>query len=203
MVRVVVTSARGGSAAVKRPWLGAKLQLVTPEIAESLGLKRPAGALLASLMDGGPAAHAGIRTGDLIVSVDGIAVDDPDAFDYRFATKPLGGTAQIGVDARARHHGCGRAPGLADHSRDEIEIGSRSPFRGVTVANLSPALADELGIDQQVQGVVIVHVADGSPAQSVGFQKGDIVVSVNSRKRNGQPTSNGLRKPGAGCGASP
>ncbi len=183
MVRVVVTSARGGSAAVKRPWLGAKLQQVTPEIAESLGLKRPAGALVASLTDGGPAAHAGVRTGDLIVSVDGIAVDDPNAFDYRFATKPLGGTAQIGVVRQGRDITVAVALQAApDNPRDEIEIGSQSPFHGATVANLSPALADELGIDPQVQGVVIVRVAEGSPAQSVGFQKGDIVVSINSRK---------------------
>ena len=49
MVRVVVASAKSGGTAVKRPWLGAKLQAVTPEIAESLGLKRPAGALVASV----------------------------------------------------------------------------------------------------------------------------------------------------------
>ena len=73
MVRVVVASAKGGSAAVKRPWLGAKLQEVTPDIAESLGLKRPSGALVASVVAGGPAARAGIKTGDLIVSVDGAA----------------------------------------------------------------------------------------------------------------------------------
>src|ERR1700677_759639 len=97
MVRVVVASAEGGSTAVKRPWLGAKLQDVTPEIAESLGLTRPSGALVASIAPGSPAARAGIKTGDLIVSVDGAAVDDPNAFDYRFATKPLGGSAQVGL----------------------------------------------------------------------------------------------------------
>src|SRR6202453_790897 len=96
MVRVVVASAEGGSTAVKRPWLGAKLQDVTPEIAESLGLKRPSGALVASAAADGPAAKAGIKTGDLIVSIDGTAIDDANAFDYRFATKSLGGTAQIG-----------------------------------------------------------------------------------------------------------
>jgi len=69
-----------------------------------------------------------------------------------------------------------------DTPRDEIEIGSHSPFRGATIANLSPALADELRIDPQVHGVVIIGVADGSQAQSLGFQKGDIVVSVNSQK---------------------
>src|SRR5580693_9344590 len=77
MVRVVVTSAEGGSGLVKRPWLGAKLQEVTPEIAESLGLKRPSGALVANVAADGPAAKAGIKTGDLIVTVDGVEVEDP------------------------------------------------------------------------------------------------------------------------------
>src|SRR5665647_1377269 len=97
MVRVVVASAKGGGAAVKRPWLGAKLQAVTSEIAESMGLKRPAGALVTSVAPNSPAAQAGLKPGDLIVSVDAQAVDDPNAFDYRFATKPLGGNAQFGV----------------------------------------------------------------------------------------------------------
>ena len=68
MVRVVVASAQGRQRAVKRPWLGAKLQAVTPEIAESLGLKRPTGALVASVAPNSPAARAGLKTGDLIVS---------------------------------------------------------------------------------------------------------------------------------------
>ncbi len=183
MVRVVVTSARGGSAAVKRPWLGAKLQDVTPEIAESLGLKRPSGALVASLAAGSPAARAGIKTGDLIVSIDGTPVDDPNAFDYRFATKPLGGTAQIGLVRQGREMVVAVAlQSIPESPRDEVEIRSRSPFLGATVANLSPALADELRLDPQSEGVVVVGVADGSAAQSVGFQKGDIVVSVNNQK---------------------
>jgi S1-C subfamily serine protease len=55
---------------------------------------------------------------------------------------------------------------------------------GATVANLSPALADELRLDAQAEGVVITEVADGSTAQSIGFQKGDVVVSVNNEKIN-------------------
>ncbi|HML08705.1 MAG TPA: DegQ family serine endoprotease [Xanthobacteraceae bacterium] len=183
MVRVVVASARGGSGAVKRPWLGAKLQEVTPEIAESLGLKRPSGALVASVAPAGPAARAGIKTGDLIVSIDGTIVDDPNAFDYRFATKPLGGTAQIGLLRQGKEVMIVVAlQGLPDTPRNEIEIHGRSPFLGVTVANLSPALADELRLDPQSEGVVITAVAAGSPAQSIGFQRGDVVVSVNNQK---------------------
>src|SRR5262249_54042533 len=97
MVRVVVSSAKGGGSTVQRPWLGARLQAVTPEIAESLGLKRPARALVNNIIADSGGARAGLRTGDLIVSVDGQAVDDPNAFDYRFAMKALGGTARLGL----------------------------------------------------------------------------------------------------------
>jgi Do/DeqQ family serine protease len=183
MVRVVVASAEGGSGAVKRPWLGAKLQEVTPEIAESLGLKRPSGALVANVSPDGPAAKAGIKTGDLIVTVDGVAIEDPNAFDYRFATKPLGGTAKVGLIRQGKETVVAVAlQSLPDTPRDELQIRGRSPFLGATVANLSPSLADELRLDPQAEGVVITAVADGSAAQSVGFQKGDIIVTVNNTK---------------------
>ena len=183
MVRVVVASAESGSGVVKRAWLGAKLQEVTPDIADSLGLKRPSGALVSSVASGGPAAHAGLKTGDLILTIDGVTVDDPNAFDYRFATKPLGGTAQIGL-IRQGHELAVAVPlqSLPDTPRHEVEIKGQSPFVGATVASLSPALADELRLDPQTDGVVVLAVADGSPAQSIGFQKGDIVVSVNNQK---------------------
>jgi len=180
MVRVVVASAEQGGGTVKRAWLGAKLQEVTPEIADSLGLKHPGGALVANVASGGPAARAGIKTGDLIMTIDGVTVDDPAAFDYRFATKPIGGDTKIGL-LRQGKETVVTLPlqGLPDTQRDEIEIRGRSPFLGAKVANLSPALADEMRLDPQTEGVVITGVADGSAAQSVGFQKGDIVVSVN------------------------
>jgi Do/DeqQ family serine protease len=183
MVRVVVASAEGGSGAVKRPWLGAKLQTVTSDIAESMGLQRPTGALVASVVDGGPAAKAGLKPGDLIVSIDGANVEDPNAFGYRFATKPLGGTAQLGVIRQGHSTTLPIAlQSLPDTPRQELQIKGRSPFSGATVANLSPALADELRLDPQAEGVVITGVADGSAAQSVGFQKGDLLVSVNNEK---------------------
>jgi Do/DeqQ family serine protease len=183
MVRVVVASAEGGSGAVKRPWLGAKLQTVTADIADSMGLQRPSGALVASVVPAGPAAKAGLKPGDLIVSIDGAAVEDPNTFGYRFATKPLGGSAQLGIVRQGRAMTLPIAlQSLPDTPRQEVEIRARSPFMGATVATLSPALADELRLDAQAEGVVITEVADGSTAQSIGFQKGDVVVSVNNQK---------------------
>ncbi len=183
MVQVVVTSAKGGGHEVKRPWLGAKLQAVTGDIADSMGLKRPTGALIASVVPEGPAARAGLKPGDVIVAVDNQAVDDPNAFDYRFATKPLGGTAALGLLRDGRELSVKVVLQSAPATpRDEITIRSRSPFSGVKVANLSPALADELQLQNADEGVVIVDVDQGSYASNLGFRRGDIIVSVNGER---------------------
>jgi Do/DeqQ family serine protease len=182
MVRVVANSAKGGGSAVQRPWLGARLQAVTPEIAETLGMKRPAGALVAGLSPGGPAAKAGLKTGDLIVSVDGQEVDDPNAFGYRFGTKAVGGTAKVSLMRGGKEQTANIALVTApDTPREEIVIQSRSPFAGVKVGNLSPALADELRLDPGAEGVAILDVANGSVAQRFGFRRGDVVVSINDK----------------------
>jgi Do/DeqQ family serine protease len=183
MVKVVVASARDGGKAVKRPWLGAKLQAVTPEIAETLNLKRPAGALVANVSASSPAARGGLKTGDVITGIEGLAVDDPNAFDYRFATRPLGGAAQVSVLRAGKEVKLSVALETApDLPRDEILIRTRSPFLGAKVANLSPALAEELRLDAEMQGVVILDITAGTTSQALGFQPGDIVVSVNGEK---------------------
>jgi len=183
MVKVVVASAKSGGSIVQRPWLGARLQAVTPEIAEGLGLKRPSGALIASVTPTGPAARAGLKTSDLIVAIDGQPVEDANAFDYRFATKPIGGTARLGVVRAGKELALNVALEAApDTPHEELVIASPSPFQGAKVSNLSPALADRLRLDPSAQGVVIVEIANGSPAQSLGFQPGDLVLSVNNAR---------------------
>ena len=183
MVRVVVASAKSGGKAVKRPWLGARLQAVTPEIAESLGLRLPSGALVASVLPNSPAARAGLKSSDLIVAVDGQTIEDPNAFDYRFATHPLGGTSQIDVQRG------GKPVKLAipletapDIGRNEIVLSSRSPFQGTKVANISTTVADELHLDTDTEGVVVTDLGDDTTAANVGFQKGDIILAVNNQK---------------------
>ncbi|MBI5318362.1 DegQ family serine endoprotease [Bradyrhizobium sp.] len=183
MVRVVVASAKSGGKAVKRPWLGAKLQAVTPEIAETLGLRAPSGALVANVAPGSPAARAGLKLSDLIVAIDGQTVEDHNAFDYRFATRPIGSSAQIDVQRGGKSVRITIPLEVApDTNRDEITISARSPFQGARVANISPAVAEELRIDSNAEGVVVVELEDGAPAASVGFQKGDIILAVNNQK---------------------
>ena len=183
MVKVVVASARGGGGAVKRPWLGAKLQTVTSEIAENMALPRPVGALVASVTPNSPAARSGLKTGDVIVAVDGQAVDDPHAFDYRFATKPIGRAASLALIRGGKQTKLTvTLESAPDMPRDELVISARSPFLGAKVANLSPALAEEMRIDSAAQGVVVTDIAEGSPAQSFGFQRGDRVLAVNNER---------------------
>jgi Do/DeqQ family serine protease len=183
MVRVVVASARSGGSAVKRPWLGARLQAVTPEIAETLGLQRPTGALVASVAPGSPAARAGLKLSDLVTAIDGQTIDDPNAFDYRFATRPLGGMAVVDVQRAGKPLRLTVALETApDTGRDELTITSRSPFLGAKVANISPALADEMHLDSATEGVIISELAEDAVAASVGFRKGDVIVAVNGQK---------------------
>ena len=183
MVRVVVASARTGGSAVKRPWLGAKLQDLTPELSKEFDLKRPVGSVVTSVTPGSPAARAGLKPGDVIASVDGQAVDDPNAFNYRFTTHALGGRVELGVVRGGREIKVPVALETApDQPRDEIVSRSRSPFLGAKVANLSPALADELQVQSVTEGVVVVDVEAGTLAQNLGFQRGDIVLSVNNHK---------------------
>jgi Do/DeqQ family serine protease len=183
MVRVVVASAKSGGKAVKRPWLGARLQAVTPEIAESLGLRLPNGALVASVVPNSPAARAGLKSSDLIIAVDGQAIEDPNAFDYRFATHPIGGTSQVDVQRAGKPVKLTVPLETApDTGRNEITLTTRSPFQGAKVANISPAVADELHLDADTEGVVVTDLGDDSTAANVGFQKGDIILAVNSQK---------------------
>src|SRR5262249_41096422 len=131
----------------------------------------------------GPAARAGLKTGDVIIAIDGQPVDDPNAFDYRFATKNLGGSAKLGVLRAGRELTVAVAlETVPDTPREEIVISSRSPSQGAKVANITPALADELRIDPSTEGVIITELTGGSLAHSLGFQPGDIVLAVNNQK---------------------
>jgi Do/DeqQ family serine protease len=183
MVRLVVESARTG-AVVRRPWFGATLQGVSAEIAESLGLDRPRGAIVSSVVEGGPAAEAGLRPGDIVVAVDNVPVDDADAFGYRFTTRGVDGEATLTVlrGGRERQVPVRLGPAPETVPRDARTIAGYAPLSGATVVNLSPAVTEELKLPATKTGVVVAAVAPGSPAASIGFEPGDVVVEVNGEK---------------------
>ncbi len=183
MVKIVVASAKAGDSIVHRPWLGAGLQAVTYDIAESFGLNRPIGALVTDVNPKSPAAQAGLKQGDLISAIDGKPVESPESFGFRFGTKPIGGTAHLTVRRGGKTSQLDikliRAPDTP--KPEQILIAGSTPFAGLTAANMSPAVAENLSQAEDRDGVVVVAVATDSNAAAVAFQKGDMILSVNGK----------------------
>ena len=184
MVRAVAKAAESGSDFFERPYVGAEFEAVTAQIAESLGMSRPVGALVSSVTPDGPSAKAGLRPGDVVLALNGAAIEHVDAFGYRLATQEIGSTAELEIlsngDERKVEVELIRAP--EGESGVELTIAGRSPFAGAKVATLSPRLAQRLGLRSDTAGVSIVEVAKGSPAAGVGLRPSDIVREVNGEQ---------------------
>lgn len=181
MVKVVVSSAKAGSAVVRRPWFGARLQPVTADIADSMGLDRPVGAVVVSVVDGGPAALAGLKPGDVIMALDNQPVDDADGFGFRFATKPIGTKTELKVNRIGKMVTLSIAAMAAPETRprDIQPLSGRWPLAGATIGNLSPALAEELSVETGDVGVVVASVKSSSSAEELGLKKGDVIISID------------------------
>ena len=183
MVRIVVAAAKAGDTIVHRPWLGASLQAVTYDIAETFGLHRPIGAIVTEIVEGGPAAEAGIQRGDLITAIDGKLVESPESFGFRFGTKPIGGTIALTVrrDTKTLQVKMNliRAPDTP--KPDKVLLSGTTPFAGITAVNLSPAIAEDLSSAETRDGVVVLDVAADSNAAAVAFQKGDMILAINGK----------------------
>ncbi|HZZ30643.1 MAG TPA: Do family serine endopeptidase [Phenylobacterium sp.] len=183
VVRRVVETAMNGGQTVVRPWFGARLQSVTPEIAKTMGLATPSGAVVSDVWPGGAAARAGVKQGDVVVSVDGQPVVDAAALNFAIGTHRPGEAIRVSVRRDKAEHAlvvqAEAAP--ATPARDEKVIAGRNPFQGATVVNLSPAVAEEVGIDPFGRTGVLVTKTAAGVAQQVGVQPGDIIRAVNGR----------------------
>jgi S1-C subfamily serine protease len=176
LVWLVVDSAVTGRK-LERPWLGAKLEPVTRELAEQLKLGRVAGAVVTRLRDKSPAVEGGLQAGDVIVGVDGHEVDDARAVHYRLTTRGIGNRSQLDVvrnGRRAKLEVALRA--ASSDGLDARDLTGGHPFDGAQVANIIPGLAEELGIEDD-EGVVLLSVRPRS-VSSRYFRPGDIIVQV-------------------------
>ncbi len=154
---------------------------MTAAIAASLGIAVPNGVLLKSVYPGGPAAKAGLHTGDVLFSVDGLPTNDMQALNYRIATHKAGDVVKMHVHLGKQAADIQVTLALPPESppRDLKTVGGRNPLTGARVQNLSPAVATELQLPLLAKGVVIVSVSPGTPSGGYGFQPGDIVRGVN------------------------
>lgn len=184
IVRAVVEAARGGLDYFERPFVGAAFESVDATMAEALGMERPEGALVKSVIASGPAEKAGLRPGDVVLAMNGAKIEHPDALGYRLATSPIGSQAQLTVLSQGRERKIEielvRAP--EGEAPTEIFIDGRSPFAGAKVAVLSPRLAQRLGLRGEERGVAIIEIAGNSPAAGFGFRPRDIVREVNGEQ---------------------
>jgi len=180
LVTSVMQAAMAGTGVV-RPWVGAGLQPVTAEIAQSLGFDRPVGVIVQNITAKGPAARAGLRVGDVIATVDGREVYDPRGFKFRLATRPIGQVVALEVRNRngMRRVSLPLEAPPEDPPREQTPLRGNHPLAGATVANLSPAVAQELGLDDAARGVVVLTIVRGSPAANIRLRPRDIVLGIN------------------------
>tara|TARA_R110002110_G_scaffold2756_1_gene13279 strand:+ start:14146 stop:15567 length:1422 start_codon:yes stop_codon:yes gene_type:complete len=180
MVRTVIEGAATG-AALRRAWLGASFETVTADIAEAIGLSRPEGVILSDIHSRGPAFRAGLQSGDIITAFNGQPVFDTEALRFRVATGVVGDAVRLSVRRPGTELEVSLVLELPPEipSRNERLLEGRHPIAGATVANLSPAVAEEMGRDHFELGVVVTAIASGSPAQRLSFQVGDVIFAVN------------------------
>ncbi len=185
LARRVVEGVEGGQG-VRLSWIGASGQPVTGDIAAGLGLAKPGGVLIKDIYPGGPLANAGVKSGDVVASVDGAAVDDMQSLNYRIATHRPGDVVKVRVESGKAVRDVSVTLALPPENppRDAETLSGRNPLGGAKVENLSPAAAGDLQMDLLAKGVVISGISDNSFAQTQGFKPGDIVRSVNGAAIN-------------------
>jgi serine protease Do len=172
------------SGKVVRGWLGVYIQKMTPEIAESLGLPTPSGALVAEVLKGGPAKAAGILRGDVITSFDGAPIMDSRELPLLVGRTPIGHVATLKLIRQGKPEEIKIA--ITQSHEEELAsaqpVGKRVPGTassfGLFVKDLSPDLARELGLEQP-GGVVISSVQPGSRADEAGLRARDVILEVN------------------------
>ena len=171
---------------VRRPYLGILMQDVTPELQKTLGGQAPdKGALVSQIQAGSPAEKAGVKPGDVIVSVDGVGVDGSKAVQRQVLTKKIGQKLDVNVwrDGQTQKLQATTAELPSDDQKLAQGGGEKESPKaklGIGLQNLTPDLAERLGIGK-VKGAVVASVREGSPAQEAGLREGDVILEVDRK----------------------
>jgi serine protease Do len=177
---------------VRRGWLGVRIQAVTDEIAESLGLDKARGALVASVNDNGPAHTAGIQPGDVILSFDGKPVNDMRHLPRLVAETSVGKTVPVTVWRKRQKETLQVAVGRLDEteqvaakdspkSKPSKGGGATVTTLGLTLSNITPELKDKFSLKDD-KGAVVVSVGSDSGAADRGLRPGDVIMEASQEE---------------------
>lgn len=181
MVEVIIEAAMT-EGQVRRPWFGAEGQAVTSDIAQSFGLVRPSGVLVDDVYEDSPAQRAGVQPGDVVLRINGTDVVDQGSLRYRLATEKLGQSIPITIlrDGFEQQLSLSLEAPPENPPRMITEIAGANALQGLTVGNLSPAYAEELGLPYDATGVIVTEVDPRSPARRLNlFAPGDVILEIN------------------------
>lgn len=173
----------------RRGWLGVRIQDVTEEIAEAMGLEVVAGALITDVPDG-PAKEAGLLSGDVIVNFDGTEVTDTRSLVKKVGNTTVGkavrvvvfrdgATKTVLVTLGRREEAEGAVPAVATKPDAEIK---EEEVLGMTITVLTPEMRDELGVDEALNGLVVMDIDETSEAFEKGLRAGDLITEVGQQK---------------------
>lgn len=167
---------------VVRGYLGVAIQQVTPNIAKAFNVPPNRGALISDVTPDSPAAKAGLRKGDVIEELNGEPVPGPNELKLKVATLEPGTTVKLKVNRDGKELEVPVALSELPEKPSENAAGENdqeSSLRGIQVEDLTPAIANELGLRPGAKGVVVTDVDPGSPAAEAGLARGDVIQEIN------------------------
>jgi serine protease Do len=179
MVASFIAAESSGGKLVQ-PWIGASGEPLTADIAASMGFAHPGGIVVRQIYPGGPAEKTGVRPGDVIIGINGREIGDAGGLRFRLATLKTGTQAVLNVVRKGKAIDLPVALAAAPNTPEPQEtlLKGEQPLSGAVIANLSPALSDDLGVSEW-QGVVVEKVRRASYADQFDFEPGDIIVKIN------------------------
>jgi len=173
----------------QRGWLGVRIQTVTDDLAESLGLKESKGALVAGVSPEGPAAKAGIEPGDVIVKFDGKDINEMRALPRQVAETRVGATVEVQVLRKGKPQRFNVKLGELEESEKEAAARADKPqvaravdALGMSLSRLTPDLREKFELKGEVKGVVITDVEAGSEAAEKGLRAGTVILEVDQEE---------------------